>query len=172
MTQEPAITPTVVVDTNIFLSALATPSGAVAQQLGKIFAQAEVIYSADTFAELSVKLQSKWLLDRCNAGDARLFKAFCALEMTEVQVSPSINASRDKADNMFLDLAVTARADMIISGDNDLLQLKFYKGIGHIIPIVRPAAFEAFLPQSGRGIEPRHSRLPGFLAQQSKQRGV
>lgn len=172
MTQDPAVTPIVVVDTNIFISALATPSGAVAQQLSKIFAQTGVIYSAETFAELSEKLQSKWLRDRCNAGAPRLFKAICALEMTEVQVSPSINASRDKADNMFLDLAVTARADMIISGDNDLLQLKSYKGIGHVIPIVRPAIFESFLPQNGRGIEPRHTRLPGFLAQQSKLRGV
>lgn len=172
MNQDLASRPIVVVDTNVFLSAFGTPRGATAQQLGRIFSLAEVIYSADTMAEFSEKLHSKWLRARHHPLVCSAFGMLCRAEMTPVQVSASINASKDKSDNKFLDLAVTARADMIISGDRDLLQLKTYKGIGHIIPIVRPTAFEQFLCNGGRGIEPRKSRVSDFLAQQSKLRDM
>lgn len=172
MNQDPASRPIVVVDTNVFLSALGTPTGTTARQLSKIFKLADILYSADTIAELSEKLQCKWLRARHHALACSVFGMLCQREMIPMQVSASIQASKDKTDNKFLDLAVTGRADMIISGDSDLLQLKTCKGIGHIIPIVRPAAFEQFLRNGGRGVEPRQSRVSDFLAQQSKLRDV
>jgi predicted nucleic acid-binding protein len=44
---------------------------------------------------------------------------------------------RDPTDDKFLELAVNGRADLILTGDNDLLVLKPFRGI----PIVAPAAF-------------------------------
>jgi len=43
----------------------------------------------------------------------------------------------DTKDNKFLSLAVRGKADVIISGDNDLLVLDTFPGI----PIITPAAF-------------------------------
>ena len=40
-----------------------------------------------------------------------------------------ITDCRDPADNMFLELAVEGQADIIISGDNDLLSLNPFRGI-------------------------------------------
>ena len=40
-----------------------------------------------------------------------------------------LNICRDKEDNKFIELAVTAKADYIVSGDCDLLELKMYSGI-------------------------------------------
>ena len=43
----------------------------------------------------------------------------------------------DPADNRFLECAIAASADRIVSGDRDLLVLKVFRGI----PIVTPTAF-------------------------------
>lgn len=48
-----------------------------------------------------------------------------------------VAACRDPKDDKFLELAVNGRADLIVSGDNDLLALNPFRGI----PIVKPAAF-------------------------------
>ena len=48
-----------------------------------------------------------------------------------------VAACRDPTDDKFLELAVNGRADVIISGDADLLVLDNFRSI----PIVTPAAF-------------------------------
>lgn len=152
-----------VVDTNVFLSALAVPQGGAARHLCDILKQAEVLCSKDTLAELSAKLSSEWLLQKRGALACRAFYALCKREMTEVTVLSSVFLSRDPADNKFLDLAVTARADMVISGDSDLLIVKTLKGIGHNIPVIRPADFAAYVPHDVPAAAPRPSGMPAFL---------
>jgi uncharacterized protein len=48
-----------------------------------------------------------------------------------------IAACRDATDDKFLELAVSGVADLILSGDGDLLVLNPFRGI----PIVTPATF-------------------------------
>jgi uncharacterized protein len=47
---------------------------------------------------------------------------------------------RDPDDDMILATGLSARADCIITGDNDLLDLKQHEGI----PIIKPAEFWRF----------------------------
>jgi predicted nucleic acid-binding protein len=54
-----------------------------------------------------------------------------------VGVVERIRACRDPDDDKFLELAVNGRADMIVSGDVDLLALRPFRGI----PVLGPAAF-------------------------------
>jgi predicted nucleic acid-binding protein len=54
-----------------------------------------------------------------------------------VTITERIAACRDVTDDKFLELAVSGKADMIVSGDADLLVLNPFRGI----PIVTPAAF-------------------------------
>jgi predicted nucleic acid-binding protein len=54
-----------------------------------------------------------------------------------VAITQRIAACRDPTDDKFLELAVSGRADLIISGDADLLALNPFRGI----PIVGPAAY-------------------------------
>lgn len=50
--------------------------------------------------------------------------------LAEIQESKcKIDVCRDKDDNKFLELAVSANVKIIVSGDNDLLDIKEYKGI-------------------------------------------
>jgi predicted nucleic acid-binding protein len=46
-------------------------------------------------------------------------------------------ACRDPTDDKFLELAVNGRADLIVSGDADLLALDPFRGI----PIITPTAY-------------------------------
>lgn len=49
-----------------------------------------------------------------------------------VTVSEQVNACRDPKDNFLLSLALSARADLIVTGDKDLLVLHPFRGI-HIV---------------------------------------
>ena len=48
-----------------------------------------------------------------------------------------LQVCRDPKDNRFLEAALAGRADVIVSGDQDLLVLQPFEGI----PIVKPAEF-------------------------------
>jgi putative PIN family toxin of toxin-antitoxin system len=66
---------------------------------------------------------------------ARLRQIFAAAEL--VTITERVAACRDPKDDKFLELAVNGRADLIVSGDADLLVLDTFRGI----PIITPAAF-------------------------------
>jgi putative PIN family toxin of toxin-antitoxin system len=55
-----------------------------------------------------------------------------------VTITERIAACRDPTDDKFLELAVNGHADLIVSGDGDLLALNPFRQI----PILTPAAFE------------------------------
>ncbi|HTV30950.1 MAG TPA: putative toxin-antitoxin system toxin component, PIN family [Xanthobacteraceae bacterium] len=54
-----------------------------------------------------------------------------------VTIVDRIEAGRDPTDDKFLELAVSGQADMIVTGDLDLLVLHPFRSI----PIIDPAAF-------------------------------
>jgi putative PIN family toxin of toxin-antitoxin system len=54
-----------------------------------------------------------------------------------VPITERIAACRDPKDDKFLELAVNGKAEVIVSGDGDLLDLNPFRGI----PIVTPATF-------------------------------
>jgi len=64
-----------------------------------------------------------------------LAKMLAAAEL--VTITERIAACRDPKDDKFLELAVNGRADLIVSGDRDLLALNPFREI----PIVTPATF-------------------------------
>jgi uncharacterized protein len=66
---------------------------------------------------------------------AWLRKLMAAAEL--VTITERIVACRDPTDDKFLELAVNGHADLIVSGDGDLLALNPFRDI----PIVTPAVF-------------------------------
>jgi len=54
-----------------------------------------------------------------------------------VAIVERVTACRDPTDDKFLELAVNGRAEMIVTGDLDLLALNPFRGI----PIITPMAF-------------------------------
>ena len=56
-----------------------------------------------------------------------------------VDVLQPIRASRDPKDDKFLEAAVNGRADVIVTGDKDLIALNPFRGVA----ILTPAAYLA-----------------------------
>ena len=90
--------------------------------------------SDETLAEFrSVLLRDKF--DRDVARDIRLdlleeYTKLCTL----VPIPTSIRACRDPRDDKFLEVAVHGRADLIVTGDTDLLALNPFRGIAILTP--------------------------------------
>jgi putative PIN family toxin of toxin-antitoxin system len=47
----------------------------------------------------------------------------------KVEPHQRLEVSRDPADNKFLECAVTAKANYVVTGDKDLLEIKNYRGV-------------------------------------------
>jgi putative PIN family toxin of toxin-antitoxin system len=54
-----------------------------------------------------------------------------------ITIIERVEACRDPTDDKFLELALNGKADLIVSGDADLLVLNPFRGI----PIISPATF-------------------------------
>ena len=75
--------------------------------------------------------------------DALLLRLAPLIEM--VEVVQRVQASRDPADDKFLEVALNGRADVVVSGDHDLLELHPFRGIA----ILAPAGYLRRRPTTG-----------------------
>lgn len=71
------------------------------------------------------------------APDAHAWLTSLLARAEAVTITERITACRDPTDDKFLELAVNGQADLILSGDADLLALNPFRDI----PIVPPAVF-------------------------------
>jgi uncharacterized protein len=126
----------VVVDTNVFISAglkeKSLPGMAVhiAAQSGLLLKS--TITERELFVTLARPRLAPLIPPRFRDWLSELLAAAELVTITE-----RITACRDPKDNKLLELAVNGRADLVVSGDADLLALNPFRGI----PIVTPAAF-------------------------------
>ncbi|MBI4476731.1 MAG: putative toxin-antitoxin system toxin component, PIN family [Acidobacteria bacterium] len=129
----------VVIDTNVLISGLLSTTSTPAQALDKAVTHAQLVATAETLRELIEKLLSPKFdrYVRRERRDAVLLRLAPLVEI--VDVLQPIRASRDPKDDKFLEAAVNGRADVIVTGDNDLLDLTPFRGVA----IVTPAAYLA-----------------------------
>jgi hypothetical protein len=123
-----------VLDTNVLVSAALRNGSLPHRALLKARMEAKLMASDETLAEFrSVLLRDKF--DRDVARDIRLdlleeYTKLCTL----VPIPTSIRACRDPRDDKFLEVAVHGRADLIVTGDTDLLALNPFRGIAILTP--------------------------------------
>jgi uncharacterized protein len=127
------------VDTNILVSAAVFSSSLARQALTVAFAAGRLLASTSTLAELDNVLHRPKFdkAARLELREAFFFEYAQRCEL--ISVNTVIQACRDPRDNKFLELAVDGRADLILTGDQDLLVLSPFRGI----PIVTPAQYLA-----------------------------
>ncbi|MES2392026.1 MAG: putative toxin-antitoxin system toxin component, PIN family [Acidobacteriota bacterium] len=115
-----------VFDTNVCVSALvfARGRGIPTQALQKAVEQDVLVTSRETESELVriLVVKFRWEPDRAAAELTRMF-----LRSRKVELQHTVKICRDPADNMFLECAERAGADVLVSGDNDLLVLGSYE---------------------------------------------
>ena len=117
----------VVFDTNIFVSAFIIPGSQAEKAVLKIIDGENVLLlSKDILDEFLSILASKFSRDREEISHVALF-----LSETAEWVKPSmrIKALTDKPDNRILECAMCGKADIIVTGDKEMLKLKEYERI-------------------------------------------
>jgi len=127
----------------VIVSALLFEESVPATAFFKVLQQGEVLISGQLMNEVQKILQRK-KFDRYLSIDER--EAFLiALVQTAALIEPSevISVCRDPDDNMILELAVSGKAQVIVSGDSDLLVLHPFQGIDLLTP-------QAFLEKYGK----------------------
>ncbi len=134
----------VVIDANIFISALIRPDGKPGQIIQRWRDGSFILLYSDTLLQewLDVlsrpRIQNKYHLTN---EDAQTILMFILLRGEAVTPNRKITACRDPKDNQFLEVSAAGQADVIVSGDKDLLVLNPFEDI----PIVSPHSFLAML---------------------------
>jgi putative PIN family toxin of toxin-antitoxin system len=129
-----------VVDTSVAVSAVLLPRSVPRQAFDRAHEQGRLLISAATVAELDEVLRRP-RFDKYVAEEKRLeFLATLIREAELIEVTQVVTDCRDPKDNKFLELAVSGKADRIITGDEDLLVLHPFRGISILTP-------KAFLTQ-------------------------
>jgi putative PIN family toxin of toxin-antitoxin system len=126
----------VVIDSNVWIAALITPTGTAGQMLDALLNQdIDILLSEATFAELVSRLDRP-KFDRYREPQAwNLFLSeLVELALWHEDAGTADGISRDADDDKFLALAVTGQATAIISGDKDLLDLVTHEGIAVMTP--------------------------------------
>ncbi len=124
----------VVVDTNVFISAALKEKSLPGMAVHIVAESGRLLKSTLTERELFVTLVRPRLAPLIPPRFRDwLSELLVAAEL--VTITHRITACRDPKDDKFLELAVDGHADLIVSGDADLLALNPFRGI----PIVTPA---------------------------------
>jgi putative PIN family toxin of toxin-antitoxin system len=122
-----------VLDTNVVVSGMLFPGAAPGRALLKAQTR-HVLASEATLLEL-VEVMSRARFDRYVESNVRkqLVSAYISGCET-VQITSFIRACRDARDDKFLEVAVDGRADLIVTGDLDLLARNPFRGIAILTP--------------------------------------
>ena len=126
-----------VIDTNVVVSALLTKKSVARDALDKARGLGEILLSLKVIEEL-VDVLGRPAFNRYIDEEDRIgFLNLLVKESTLVEITEKIKECRDPQDDKFLELAVSGKADFIISGDGDLQALNPFRKI----KIISPRAF-------------------------------
>lgn len=140
----------VVVDTNILVSFAIRPNKDFRKLFDHIASHGVTLISESTIAELFTVLRREKFRKYISKDNAIDYVEWYVGISECVNVTKHVTACRDPKDDKFLSLAVSARADCIIAGDNDLLDMVAYDGI----PIYRATDFLKLFLEDANGSAP------------------
>lgn len=116
-----------VFDTNIFVSALAIPGGQAERAIDLVIdARVSLCISKEIIHEVLGVLAQKFSKDHEELSRAAVFLS----ELAQLTVPrKKLAVLGDEPDNRILECAVTGRADVIVTGDRAMLNLRKYQEI-------------------------------------------
>lgn len=122
------------IDTNVLISAALTARGAPAQLVQLVLERGALVFSQPTFNELKTRLYRP------------KFDRYISLELREavlhdlsaaarwVEIGEPGRYCRDRSDDMFIETTLAARAGVLVSGDQDLLDAPAIAGLRILTP--------------------------------------
>jgi uncharacterized protein len=133
-----------VIDTGVFVSALIRRQGTPGDVLRALRdGRFTSIYTTDIVVEIIDVLGRPFFRTKYHIEPDDMTALVNLIRLRGELVNPDkkVTACRDPKDNKFLEAALAASADCIVSGDRDLLEMSVFEEI----PILRPAEFLARL---------------------------
>lgn len=134
-----------VFDTSVVVSAALLAGSVPRQAFDKVLDEGTILISVPALLELAEVLSRKKLIKYLLEEERMRFLIALLKEAEMLEITEEITDCRDVKDNKFLELAVSGRADCIVSSDDDLLVLNPFRGI----PILTPREFLSSLPRGG-----------------------
>jgi len=126
-----------VLDTNLWVSRLLTPQGTAARAVDRALQWGTPLMSLETLQELSTVLARPKFDPYIPARDRRHFIALLGGVVRMVAISHRVAVCRDPKNDKFLHVALNGEAELILTGDADLLALNPFHGVD----ILSPSAF-------------------------------
>jgi putative PIN family toxin of toxin-antitoxin system len=126
--------PRFVVDTNVLVDALCFASSFGRKAFDLARARGQIVYSVPTLAELIEVVYRPRLQRYIREEERRRFLVLFQEQALLVEPKVQIRACRDAKDDKFLELAVAATAEAILTRDQALLDLDPFQGIRLIDP--------------------------------------
>jgi len=127
----------VVVDNNALVSRLLIPDSVPGRAVRKAVDEARLLVSEATVEELADVLARPKFDPYVSIADRQEFLRLLGRVVELVPITFTVRACRDPKDDKFLELAINGRADLIVTGDKDLLELNPFRDI----PIMTPAEY-------------------------------
>jgi putative PIN family toxin of toxin-antitoxin system len=124
----------VVIDTNVYVSQFIRPNSVAGRAVIKAWEEATTLVSTATWTELCIVLKRPKFGRYIGAGLLTPFVNHVWSVAEQVAIRSPIHACRDPRDDKFLEVAVHGRADAIVTGDSDLLDLNPFGGIAVLTP--------------------------------------
>jgi putative PIN family toxin of toxin-antitoxin system len=129
--------PLYVLDANVIVSAVLLPHSVTRKAFDRACEKGCIVVSEEVINELDDVLRRPRLNKYIHEEDRIRFLMALLREAQLVRVACTITDCRDPKDNKYLELAITAKASCIISGDQDLLVLSPFRKI----PVLTPREF-------------------------------
>lgn len=130
----------IVIDTNVFVSATMLRHSIPRQAVDKAFDSSIVLLSKATLAELTEVLSRPKFDNYVSMEERALFLRQVAQSAEFVPIVQTVRECRDPDDDKILEVALNGRADVVVTGDEDLLSMNPWREVG----IVTPAGYLKF----------------------------
>jgi len=127
----------VVIDTNVLVSRLLLPGSVPAKAVQKAVHEADMLMSEATLNELADVLARPKFDPYITIKERKEFIRLLGRIVEMVPAVYTVYECRDPKDNKFLEVAVNGAAEVIVTGDEDLLALASFRNAR----IVTSAAF-------------------------------
>ena len=128
------ITSRIVVDTNVFVSAILLPLSAPRRAIDKALDEGVLLFSEATIIELTNVLFRQKLNRYVSREERQRFLRQLASTAEFVPIVHSVRECRDPKDDKFLEVAINGTAELILTGDADLLALHPWREIAILSP--------------------------------------
>ena len=121
--------PRIVIDTNVYESRYLRPNSLPGFAVASVWQNGTALLSLPTWSELRSVLRREKFARYVQRNTLQAFLRTVWESSEVIQIPTPIRACRDPRDDKFLEVAVYGQAELILTGDEDLLALHPFQGI-------------------------------------------